>query len=397
MGDFFRASSPSDAARPIDRIVKTGATFDEVHARLSAGRSYSGDVPKGDLTWQFRMPGGAALPTSLVVPADYDPRTKYPVRFYLHGGIARASIDTESTGPRRRRLEFSPAYLQVYPSGFIEAPWWSGAQLENFDKLLSRLKRTYNVDENRVHLMGVSDGGTGALFVGLRHATAWSVLYPLNGSIRVLANLGTGVDGELFFGNLTNVPLYMVNGGRDPLYPVAATEPFVAMLQRAGGSVLFRPQMNAGHDTSWWPTEREPIDEYERTHPRDPLPDRLSWQTERAERDNRFRWLVIESLDSRAPMVAEEDGFQHKKRSGRVELERQGNVVRARTRGVSAFTLLLSPADFDFEKPLAVTVNGRPAYNGPIKKDVRTLLAWAARDEDRTMLFGAALRIEVQQ
>ena len=45
--------------------------------------------------------------------------------------------------------------------------------------------------------------------------------------------------------------------------------------------------------------------------------------------------------------------------SGRVDLTRTGNVVTASTRGVTAFTLLLSPDQFDFAKPVKVVANGR--------------------------------------
>ena len=81
--------------------------------------------------------------------------------------------------------------------------------------------------------------------------------------------------------------------------------------------------------------------------------------------------------------------------SGRVDLARAGNLVTATTRGVAAFTLLLSPDQFDFGKPLKVVVNGRTAFDGKIEKNVRTLLKYAASDNDRTMLFGAELHIDL--
>ena len=46
-------------------------------------------------------------------------------------------------------------------------------------------------------------------------------------------------------------------------------------------------------------------------------------------------------------------------------------------------------------KPVIVTVNGREVFSGAVKKDVATLMKWAARDNDRTMLYGAELPIIV--
>jgi hypothetical protein len=78
---------------------------------------------------------------------------------------------------------------------------------------------------------------------------------------------------------------------------------------------------------------------------------------------------------------------------GRVDLTRTGNTVRATTRGVTAFTLLLSPDQFDFSKPVTVIANGHTVFDGRVRKDLRTLMKYAALDNDRTMLFGAELHI----
>jgi Trypsin-like serine proteases, typically periplasmic, contain C-terminal PDZ domain len=81
--------------------------------------------------------------------------------------------------------------------------------------------------------------------------------------------------------------------------------------------------------------------------------------------------------------------------SGRVDLTRAGNTIQAMTRGVATFTLLLSPDQFDFEKPVTVIANGRTVFGSRVQQDVKTLLKWAAIDNDRTMLFGAEIRIDL--
>lgn len=88
--------------------------------------------------------------------------------------------------------------------------------------------------------------------------------------------------------------------------------------------------------------------------------------------------------------------FRRTRASGRVDLVRTGNTVEAQTRGVAAFTLLLSPDEFDFSQPVTVVTNGRGAFEGRGERSVATLVKWAARDNDRTMLFGAELPISVR-
>ena len=53
--------------------------------------------------------------------------------------------------------------IYIMPAGWSDAPWWSDAQAGSLRAILEDVKREYNVDENRVVVSGVSDGGTGAL------------------------------------------------------------------------------------------------------------------------------------------------------------------------------------------------------------------------------------------
>ena len=81
--------------------------------------------------------------------------------------------------------------------------------------------------------------------------------------------------------------------------------------------------------------------------------------------------------------------------SGRVDLTRAGNLVTATTRGVAAFTLLLSPDQFDF----AQAGEGRRQRPDGVRREDREERADAAEvrrvDNDRTMLFGAELHVDL--
>lgn len=87
--------------------------------------------------------------------------------------------------------------------------------------------------------------------------------------------------------------------------------------------------------------------------------------------------------------------FNVPKTEGRVDLARTGNTVTATTMGVKAFTLLLSSDVFDFNQPIKVVANGREVFNGRMQRSLQTLLKWAARDNDRTMLYAAELHVNL--
>ena len=486
---FWSASSPDEATRLIDPIVRAGVTFDDAYRLLQRGRAYAAR-DTGVVRMENRTSDGVEHFFSVTVPEPYDPSRRYQVRIQLHGGVGgRATNAPVGSGTVGALTGAEQIY--VVPYAWADAPWWSPDQVLNLASIVDRLKRLYNVDENRVVLSGVSDGATGALYIAMRETTPFASILPLNGFIMVLA-LRDIDDGLIFANNLRNKPLFAVNGGRDPLYPAARVEPYLEHLKRGGVSIDYHPQPNAAHNTAWWPEVKETYERFVREHPRRPLPDTLTWEMGNSADFARAHWLVIDRLGAQKHdakgladlnemplppaadfgarsigkrvnrvvagsnaerigmqagdvllrvndqsvaaasdvgdaladlppgstitlMVARDNApvelegiyrpeivetparplFARGGASGRVDLARAGNVITATTRGVAAFTLLLSPDQFDLAKPVKVVVNGRTAFDGKVEKSVRTLLKYAASDNDRTMLFAAELHIKV--
>ena len=484
---FWSASSPEEAAGLADPIVRAGVNFDEAYRRLQRGRSYTAR-DTGVVRMDNRTSDGVEHAYAVTVPAAYDPARRYQVRIQLHGGVGgRATGAPVGTGTVGALAGAEQMY--VVPNAWADAPWWSRDQVLNLAAIVDRVKRLYNVDENRVVLSGVSDGATGALYVAMRETTPFASVLPLNGYLMVLAMRDID-DGLIFANNLRNKPMFAVNGGRDPLYPTRVVDPYIEHLKRGGVAVDYHPQPDAGHNTAWWPEVKDTYETFVREHPRKPLPDTLTWEMGNSAGFNRAHWLVIDRLGApkgdatsladlndmpmppsadfgarsigtrinrvvpgsnadriglkagdvlvrlndqsaaaaadvadaladtppgstitmlvaRANLPVELTGvyqpqivdspprqlFARGGPSGRVDLARAANVVTATTRGVAAFTLLLSPDQFDFGKPVKVVANGRTVFDGRVEKNVGTLLKYAASDNDRTMLFGAELHI----
>jgi dienelactone hydrolase len=492
---FWSAPHTAGAADRIDAILTTGVPFDDALTRVRHGREYDADVPRGLQSGRHRTFDGLEHEYVFVVPKTYDPSRPSQVRFQLHGGIARARPQAVSR-IRTGALPSGVEEIVVHPIGSVRSLWWSATQADNLARILDRLKRTYNIDEDRVYLTGTSDGGTGVYYMAFRDPTPWASFLPLIGDMMVLASPGTRTDGEIFPGNAVNKPLYIVNTGRDRLYPAHVTQVSVDHLRTLGVTVVFRVYPEMDHSTEWWPNDRPQFEAFVHDHPREALPDHISWQTERVDRFNRVHWLIIDRLGAvegegrlrdtnllqrgreldfglrinwalergrrahevvagsnafqlglrtgdrfvevngrpvatgrdiamamerwtqgaRVQLVVERDGrrvvldgifepaevdvppapiFPRRKPSGRIDLVRRGNVVEASTEGVRAFTLLLSPSIFDFRRPITVVANGRMAFEGTVEPSVATMLKWAARDNDRTMVFGAELKIEL--
>jgi hypothetical protein len=465
--------------------------FDREFARLRQGPSYT--AQRAGTFRLINKTGSIEHHYAVTVPDGYDPARRYPARIQLHGGVMmrQSNVPPSSAGGIGTLAGDEPCFY-IVPFAWDASPWWRDDQLRNLRAILDAVRRTYNIDENRVFLSGVSDGGTGALYVAMRDTTAYAAFLPLNGFWGVLANRDLQVDGPLYPGNLRNKPLFIVNGERDPLYPTAIVDGAVAHYRRIGVALDYLPQAGAGHNTRWWPSVKDRFEQFTRDHPRNPLPDVLTWETADATAFNRAHWLVIDALGSTRGDAALDDPnlvtppsrpdfgarsvgnrinrvvagsnaekiglragdglvrvndqparirigveelfegmqpgspltllvardnapieltgvyepatitdpaaplFDRDRPSGRVDLTRSGNRIDAKTRGVRAFTLLLSPDRFDFSREITVVVNGRVRHRAKVAKSLDTLQKWAAVDNDRTMLFAAELRITVE-
>jgi predicted esterase len=412
--EFWRADDPRGAERAAERVLKSGVDFETAYARLEAGRTYAKEKT-GEFGMRFTGGSGMLFDNRIEVPDDYAPDRPWQLRVQLHGGVNRPAATTLSGGsleeddtaqggrapnlarPRRENRIRGENQIYIHPSGFANAEWWHAVQVDNILRLVDRVKRKYNVDESRIYMTGVSDGGTGTYYMAMKDPTLWSAFLPLNGSIKVLMNPAARAEGELFATNLVNRPFYIVNGGQDPLYPARDVATHVEAFKRIGMELVFRPQPNAGHDTSWWPYERSLFEQFVKQKARAAHPQRVSWQTETTERFNRADWLVIDKLGMGAADTDFEpvDVFAHRRPSGRVDIERSGNSFSAKTRGVKTFTILLSPDAIDFAQPVVVRVNDRKVFEGAVKRDPAVLLKWAARDNDRTRLYGAELTVSM--
>lgn len=488
---WWTAADPDAARAAADRIVQSGISFNDAFRRLRAGRTYARGVPTG-VVLDSRRADGEEFFYSLDVPPAYDPTRRYQVRIQLHGGVG-AGEDNRRRGSGAIGAMASPGgHEQIYiiPTSWLDVPWWSDKQLRNIRAILDRTRRVYNVDENRVVVSGVSDGGTASYYVAMRDATPYASFLPLIGSLMQLAARTFNLD-DLYPNNLKNRPFFVVNTARDVLYPTRAIDPVVRNLQRAGVTVDYRPR-DGEHDTAWWPDVRDDFERFVREHPRVPYPDTLTWQSGGDDPFNRAHWLVIDELtttpaatlvpdvnqiptpralafgvlssgstitrvvpDSDAARIglknrdvlvevngtpigadAELDAvletccrqttslaltvdrggeraslagtfsgkstygqtvnmFPRRRPSGRVDLVKSGNTVRATTSGVRAFTLLISQDAFDVGQPVTVEVNGKAVAHRRVTPDVATLLKWAAVDNDRTMLFAAEMRVTV--
>ncbi len=381
--DFWYAESTDAREAARQRLLDSNVDVGTLYSWLKNGPDYSADVEVGYREMERDAGDGTRFPYMMLVPETYDPSRSYPVEFMLHGGVSRP-FPTEAGSWWRGDIDSlrSEDKIIVVPAAWNEAFWWFPNQAENLQAILREVKREYNVADNQVFLTGISDGGTGAYFFAFKQHTDWAAFMPYIGHPGVLRNPAGQASYQLYFENLIGKPLYIVNGEEDPLYPASSLAPFVNVLRDAGIDHVFREIEGGGHNTRWLPDETAAIEQFKLDNPRDPLPDNVQWVTDSTDRFNRSHWVIIDELArDNAP--------------GMVKVFRDGNIINVDTASVASFTLLLSPEEIDFSRPVAIYINDSLRRSERLRQDRQTLLKWASTDKDKSMLFTAELNLRV--
>lgn len=379
---LWQASSVAEINQAKTALKNTAANVEELYSWLRVGPTYSNSAATGQLERNRDNAAGVNFRYAVLVPNSYDSSKRYPVEFMLHGGVGRPKQDANSPLWRRGYESLERAdRITVVPAAWSDAYWWQATQADNLPEILRLVKKEYNVDDNRVTMTGVSDGGTGSYFFAFKQPTEWAAFFPYIAHPGVLRNAQSGGGYRLYFENLLSTALYIVNGENDPLYPVSAVRPFIDILEQVEVDHVFVEIEDGGHNTAWLPDHAANIERYKEAHPRDPFPEKITWVADRTDRYNRNRWVRI---DARA---------QGSRQPAKLEVERDGNHFEVSAQAIGEFTLLLNPEEVNFSQPISVKVNDSEMFNQRVEESMDVLLEHIAKDYDRDMLITAELTI----
>jgi dienelactone hydrolase len=179
---------------------------------------------------------------TLVVPANYDPLVPTPLVIGLHGGGAGGADGKLVVGSGHSAMNFYRG--QVEGRGWIcacptalRAGWGSRPNDDLVDALLDELCALYNIDENRIYLVGHSMGGGGTWVQGARLPETWAAIAPA-------ASFGvTGIDRF----KKTGTGFYVYHSDDDPRTRVGGVRPRMQNLPGSGIDFVYTELPGRGH------------------------------------------------------------------------------------------------------------------------------------------------------
>jgi phospholipase/carboxylesterase len=176
---------------------------------------------------------------SVYVPEDYDPARAYPLVMALHGGSGHGRLFLWSwLREARGRGIILTAPTAIGDTWSLMEPQIDSA---NLVRIVAEIAQRWRVDSTHLLLAGMSDGGTFTLLNGLDDGSPFTHLAPVAASFHPL--LLTMADPH----RLAGLPIYLVHGALDWMFPVSIARTAHRALTAAGANVTYREIADLSH------------------------------------------------------------------------------------------------------------------------------------------------------
>jgi phospholipase/carboxylesterase len=172
---------------------------------------------------------------ALYVPEHYDEAQPWPLVVALHGGSGNGR-DFLWTWVRDAKRS---GYLVIAPTA-VGSTWGEVDELGLLE-ILAWVRARYHVAADRVLLTGLSDGGTFTLVYGLAHPEVFRALAPCCGVFHPVNFSNGNLD------RARDVPIYLVHGAQDFLFPVGLAHVTRDALAAAGARLVYRELPELSH------------------------------------------------------------------------------------------------------------------------------------------------------
>jgi len=243
----------------IRMIRRTTALFAALF--LAALPLYAQEKPKADSgkpttsriekkTYDFKE-AGKEMEYGLFVPSKYDKAKKTPLMVALHG--LGSNPQQILRYPGLTDLAEKYGYIVAAPMGYNAQGWYGnkppfGRQPdpENLFELsekdvmnvLEIVRKNYNIDANRIFLMGHSMGGGGTFHIGIKNPNLFAALGPIAPAIFAKPT-------ELE--KIKNVPIILVQGDKDNLVKVEMVRPWADKMKELKMAYEYIEVPGGGH------------------------------------------------------------------------------------------------------------------------------------------------------
>jgi phospholipase/carboxylesterase len=176
---------------------------------------------------------------SLYVPEYYSHDAAWPLVVALHGGSGNGRAFLWSW--LRDARSHGAILMSPTATGRTWALMGDDTDTPNLARILDGVRQRWRIDPARILLTGMSDGGTFALVSGLQHGSPFTHLAPVASAFHPLLIEMADAD------RVRGLPIYLVHGALDWMFPVRLARSAHQALSRAGARVTYREIDDLSH------------------------------------------------------------------------------------------------------------------------------------------------------
>ncbi|UHO36721.1 hypothetical protein H5J24_12860 [Chryseobacterium capnotolerans] len=384
-------------------------------------------LPKKDRDYSIAFKINNSANTSFFIhfPQNYNPQKKYTVLFFLHGAVRNNELidyqlaDWNLGGWNRYYKKYADQndVIMVFPRADKKYNWMlSDDGFFMIPEMLKQIKKTINIDDNKVFIAGHSNGATGSFSYLMKESTPFAGFYGFNTYPKVFT-------GGTFVENIKNRSFISFSTDKDYYYPPNANDDFSKLMN--GIQADYKEYRYNGFP-HWFPQFNESEPAYQilfkdlKSRNRNPFPKEISWEFD----DERYgnidwisnikldtlskkanwhkelnfkinKWLAYDDNDSLKMQSVDKKAFDFPRKSGKIKAKYENNTFRIEISGIKSFSINISPEVVNLKEKVKVYVNGKLYFNEKVKHNHEYLLENFFKTQDREQVWINCIDIKV--
>ncbi len=223
---FFSNCKSEDDSPPVRTFSDVEADFQAID--LSPGvQDISLEILDG-VIYHFR-----------VIAPERDPGESRPLMITLHGATSSTEAHKNTACYAEPGLDTLHAFiLSPFAEGGL---WFSDEHQEMMATLMFLVQKYWPVEQDKIAITGYSNGGNGSWLFTKFQSSTLSAGIPMASSYDVYQSDSTV--------GVWDIPLYVIHGENDELFPLEQTQGWVEATVNAGSDVTFVIADDLGHYT----------------------------------------------------------------------------------------------------------------------------------------------------
>jgi len=359
------------------------------------------------------------------LPENYNPTKRYSVLVFLHGAVRFTTLTNYQIAKKdlgdwnRYYTKYATLndVILVFPSADKVYNWMTpGDGFFMVPEIIRQIKKTINIDDDKVFISGHSNGATGSFSYAMKQPTQFAGFYGFNTYPKVFT-------GGTFIENILNRSFINFSTDQDYYYPPNANNSLDSLMKSINADYKDYRYNGFPH---WFPEfdESEPaykiLFTYLMKRKRIPFPKKLNWEFD----DNKYgnidwlsniildtlskkktwhkqvnfevnKWLKYDKNDSLVIIDVNKKAFDLPRESGKIIAEFGNNVFKIKTSCIKSFIINISPEMVNLKKKIKIYINGKLYFNKRINYNREFLLKSFEKNYDRKQIWINFIELKV--